>query len=129
MFTLTILTPDGKKHVSELTRISLPTEDGIRTILTNHMEAVIPVEIGRIKLIAGKESDNVAISEGIFYFKENVAKLFVRTYELSGEIELARAERAKERAEERLATELDAREHVEAELALKRAISRLSTRR
>lgn|SRR5699024_7264288 len=128
MFTLTILTPDGKKHVTELTRISLPTNDGIRTILTNHMDAVIQVEIGQIKLITESDSNFVAVSEGIFYFKDNVAKLFVRTYELSGEIDEARAERAKERAEQLLKTELDAQEHVEAELALKRALTRLSTR-
>lgn len=128
MFTLTILTPDGKKHVTELTRISLPTDDGIRTILTNHMDAVIQVEIGQIKLITESDSNFAAVSEGIFYFKDNVAKLFVRTYELSGEIDEARAEQAKQRAEQLLKTELDAREHVEAELALKRALTRLSTR-
>lgn len=129
MFTLTMITPEGKKHYSENTRISLPTEDGIRTILENHMDAVIPVEIGTIKLIKDKESDTVVVSEGIFYFKDNVARLIVRTFEFSDEIDVARAERARERAEEQLSKKLDARELHEAELALKRALTRLSIRR
>lgn len=126
MFELTMLTLDGKKHTEEIERISLPTEDGIRTILANHMPAVIPVDIGKVLLIDGKEQEEVVVSEGIFNFKENKAHLFARTFEFAHEIDEARAERAKKRAEERLATELTRREFEEEELALKRAITRIS---
>ncbi len=127
MFTLTMITPEGKKHISENERISLPTEDGIRTVLMNHMDIIVPVEIGKVKLITGKSSEWAAISEGVFHFKDNQARLIVRTFEFSKEIDVARAERAKERAEKRLESELNAQEHLEAELALKRALTRLST--
>jgi F-type H+-transporting ATPase subunit epsilon len=126
MFELTMLTMDGKKHTEEIERISLPTDDGIRTILANHMPAVLPVEIGKLLLINGNEREEVVVSEGIFNFKENDAHLFVRTFEFAHEIDEARAERAKKRAEERLATELTEREFQEEELALKRAITRIS---
>src|SRR5690625_1315463 len=129
MFTLTMITPEGKKHHSEHTRISLPTDDGVRTILENHMDAVIPVEIGIVKLITNKESESVVVSEGIFYFQDNVARLIVRTYEFSEEIDVVRAERARDRAQDKLSKELDTQELHEAELALKRALTRLSVRR
>ena len=51
MFELNMLTIDGKKYNGEVSRISLPTSDGIRTILANHMDIVVPIEIGKIRLI------------------------------------------------------------------------------
>jgi F0F1-type ATP synthase, epsilon subunit (mitochondrial delta subunit) len=90
------------------------------------MDIIVPVEIGKLKLIKENESDIAVVSEGIFYFQNNVAKLFVRTFEFTDEIDRVRAERARDRAEEMLAQQLDAHELQEAELALKRALTRLS---
>lgn len=129
MFDLILLTMDGKKHEEKLSRISLPTADGVRTILTNHMPAVIPVEIGIVRLIKAGESEIVVISEGIFNFQKNTGQLFVRTFEFIDEIDVARAERAKKRAEEKLEEELSYRDLREAELALQRAITRISATR
>lgn len=130
MFELTMLTTDGKKHKTETARISLPSADGTRTILANHMPIVVPIEIGEVRLINGNESEIVVVSEGLFNFKENKAHLFVRTFEYASEIDEARAERAKERAEARLAeAELTSRELQETALALKRAVTRISAKR
>ena len=130
MFDLTMLTMDGKRHELEVERVSLPTSDGIRTILANHMPAVLPIEIGEVQLITNNERDSVVVSEGLFNFKKNKGHLFVRTFEFADEIDEARAQRAKERAEARLAQEkLTAQELVETELALKRAITRISSSR
>lgn len=126
MFELNMLTIDGKKYKGEVSRISLPTSDGIRTILANHMDIVVPIEIGQIKLIRENDREEVAVSEGIFKFSDNVAHLFVRTYEFADEIDEERAQRAKERAEQKLETEDTSREMIEAEYALKRAITRIS---
>lgn len=125
MFSLTMLTSDGKEYNEEIDRISLPTADGVRTILENHMDIVVPVEIGEVKLIKEKESDTVVVSEGIFNFSKNDAHLFVRTFEFASEIDKERAERAKKRAEERLEDELTLKEMRETELALRRALTRL----
>ena len=126
MFELNMLTIDGKKYTGEVARISLPTSDGIRTILANHMDIVVPIEIGQIKLIRENDREEVAVSEGIFKFSDNVAHLFVRTYEFADEIDEERAQRAKELAEQKLETEDTSREMIEAEYALKRAITRIS---
>lgn len=124
---LKMLSFDGKLYSEEYARISLPTNDGIRTILDNHMDVVVPVEIGKVKLINGKETEEVVVSEGIFNFEDNKAQLLVRTFEFADEIDEARARRAKERAEKRLKQELDAKELQETELSLKRAITRLKS--
>lgn len=127
MFELNMLTIDGKKYTGEVARISLPTSDGTRTILANHMDIVVPIEIGKIRLIRGNDREEVAVSEGIFKFSDNVAHLFVRTYELADEIDEERALRAKERAEQLLKDTTPSQDMLEIELALKRAITRIST--
>lgn len=127
MFKLNMLTIDGKKYNGEVSRISLPTSDGIRTILANHMDIVVPIEIGKIRLIRDNSTEEVAVSEGIFKFSDNIAHLFVRTYEFADEIDPERAQRAKERAEKKLGEKETSRDMLEAELALKRAITRIST--
>ena len=127
MFELTPLTIDGKKYTGEVARISLPTNDGTRTLLPIHMDIVVPIEIGKIRLIRGNDREEVAVSEGIFKFSDNVAHLFVRTYELADEIDEERALRAKERAEQLLKDTTPSQDMLEAELALKRAITRIST--
>lgn len=129
MFELTMITVDGKKQKEELARISLPTSDGIRTVLANHMPVVAPIEIGQVVLIRENERETVVVSEGIFNFKDNKAHLFVRTFEYEDEIDEARAQRAKERAEARLQQKLSRQEYLETEAALKRAITRLSAKR
>lgn len=125
MFQVTMMTFDGKKYLGEVSRISLPTADGVRTILTNHMDIVIPIEIGTIKLIGENKTESVAVSEGLFNFKDNEAHIFVRTYEFPYEVDKERALKAKERAEERLKQRLTLKEMQETELALKRALARL----
>lgn len=121
-----MLSFDGKEHEEEYSRISLPTNDGIRTVLDNHMDVVMPVEIGIVKLINGKDKRDVVVSEGIFNFENNNAQLLVRTFEFPDEIDKDRAKRAKERAEKRLKQEkLSTKEMRETELSLKRALTRL----
>lgn len=122
---LKMLSFDGKLYSEEYERISLPTNDGIRTILNNHMDVVVPVEIGEVKLINGRETIEVVVSEGIFNFQDNKAQLLVRTFEFDEEIDKERAKRAKERAEKRLKEQLSSKELQETELSLKRAITRL----
>lgn len=129
MFEITMLTIDGKKYEGETTRISLPTSDGVRTVLANHMDIVVPIEIGTVRLIHEGQTEEVAVSEGIFNFSDNVGHLFVRTYEFADEIDTERAERAKERAEQHLEETTSSQDMLETELALKRALTRISTSR
>ncbi|EFR30625.1 ATP synthase F1 subunit epsilon [Eremococcus coleocola] len=129
-FDLTMITPSGKQESNQIERISLPTEDGIRTVLANHMDIIVPVAIGTITLINDSERKHYAVSEGLFYFKDNQAKLLVRTFEHPEEIDFKRAEEAKERAQQRLnhKEQMSTDDLRRAELALKRALARLSLR-
>lgn len=136
MIQLKLLTADGKSQMTEVNRISIPTTDGIRTVLANHMEVVMTVDIGKAQLfggqhdVAGKTYENglLVVSQGIFHFKDNQARLFVRSYEFPEEIDLDRAERARDRAEKALQEKPSKQDQLELEISLKRALTRLSVK-
>lgn len=81
MFEVQFITPVGDVYESSVKRLSLPTVDGIRTILANHIDTVIPLKSGRVKIIRERDEEMVDISEGLFYFSDNDSRVFVRRFE------------------------------------------------
>lgn len=126
MFTLKIVTPTKEYANLEVDRVSLPTSDGVITMLSNHMDLITPIEIGVVVVKVKDQKEKYAVSQGLFTFKDNEASLLVDTIENADEIDFVRAQAAKERAEERIAKKESAEEIKRGELALKRSLVRLS---
>ena len=129
MFALKVVTPKGQYTNLEVSSVSVPSTDGIITVLPNHMDLIIPLNIGVLKIENTKEDMRYAISEGMFTFKDNRAILFVDTIEHEDEIDFIRAEAAKARAEARIARRESIQELERGELALKRSLVRLSLKK
>ena len=73
MFNLKIITPKGEYANLEVDRVSLPTSDGVITMLSNHMDLLTPIEIG-VMVVKGKAMhEKYAVSQGLFTFKNNEA--------------------------------------------------------
>lgn len=126
MFTLKIVTPTQEYKTLELDRISLPSTDGTVTVLSNHMDIMVPLEFGLITTIKDKVKTKYVISEGLFTFSKNEATLLVTSIESADELDVERAQRSKERAEERLSKKASTDDLKRAEYSLKRALIRLS---
>ncbi|CAM4235821.1 ATP synthase F1 subunit epsilon [Erysipelothrix inopinata] len=127
MFEIKIVTPHGIYDEIQVSSVTLPTTDGQRTVLPNHMPLVMPLEIGNMYLKKDNERVDYAISEGMFTFENNCGTLIITSIERGDEIDFERAEKAKQRAEERLHGQ-HYEDHVDfkrAELAMKRSLSRL----
>lgn len=77
MFTAKIITPTGDAIEREVERLSIPTTDGIRTLLGHHVETVIPLQAGEVVFITERDRETVKISDGIFQFSDNKARLLV----------------------------------------------------
>jgi len=129
MFKLDIITPKGVYEQVEIDRITLPSIDGQRTVLANHMALVIPIEIGIMFYQKDGKKTHFFVSEGLFTFEDNEATLLVNTVEREDEIDFNRAERAKERAEKRIQEYHDKVDVIRAEMALKRSMARLKLRK
>lgn len=126
MFNLKIVTPTGEYANLEVERVSLPTSDGVITLLSNHMDLLTPIELGIMVTKTKDKKEKYVVSQGLFTFKNNEASLLVDTIESSSEIDFARALAAKARAEERITKKESAKDIERGEVALKRALMRLS---
>ena len=130
-FNIQILTPEGKKLTDEVSILNCVTTAGAIGILANHIPLIAVLEISHLNYkkpdgVGGVESVDIFIAGGTLKVKDNEATILTEAFETKDEIDRARAEDAKRRAEERLASKDENIDVKRAELALKRALSRLS---
>ncbi len=125
MFTIQIMTYKGVYGELECDSCNLPTPDGRRGILPNHMPIIIPVDIGVMHTVENGKPKKYAVSEGIFYFENNYATMLLDSIEDVAKIDIERARRAKERAEEKLRVAQSESEIRRAQVALQKAINRI----
>ncbi len=124
-FDLEIVTPDGVEFSGKAESVILRTEDGDVQILAGHVDYMASLGTGRAKLVAGGAERTAAVSGGFVTVSRGEVKLVAVTFEFSDDIDLERAKRAKERAEELIRNAKNDKELVLAKAKLKRAISRI----
>jgi len=95
-----IVTPERTVYEEEVNQVTLPTEDGEITILPNHRSYIANLKPGELMARKEKEEILMSISGGFIEFNGNVLTVLADTAERADEIDLARAEEAKTRAEE-----------------------------
>lgn len=125
MMKVKIVTPQGLYSEYEVEKIHCTTADGECALLSNHMPLVAMLQISALVLTINKEDKIFAISGGILHLANNEAEILVDSIEGQAEIDLARANAAKERAQKRLERK-DANTSIRrAEVALQRAMNRI----
>lgn len=126
MIQTDIVTPDGKVFSGEVHMVSARATSGELGILPKHMPLIAPLEISIVRLKNYGDIQYVAVSGGFIEVRPDNVTILAEAAELKENIDVARAERAKEEAANRL-TQLveDTKEHDEAKLDLKRAENRL----
>ena len=95
-----IVTPERTVYEEEVSQATLPTIDGEVTILPDHIPYITALKAGEIMLKKGEEIIHLAISGGFIEFNNNILTMLADTVERAEEIDLKRAEEAKQRAEE-----------------------------
>lgn len=126
MINVKFVTPDGVYKEVEASMINCCSTDGWRGILPNHMPIVLMLQISRFELIVNGIKQEYAISGGMLYFENDRATVLVDSIEAKDDIDIDRANRSKQRAEERLARKEANIDLRRAEVSLKRAINRIS---
>lgn len=129
MMKVRIITPSGlyleTDNVIEVNARSVEGEFGI---LSDHMPMVAMLEISKLELVFKDERQEYAVSGGMLQFKENLVTILTDSVEGVEEIDLARAEAAKIRAEKRLHNEQSNVNMRRAEIALRKAINRINVK-
>lgn len=98
-----IVTPEKVVLEKEISQATIPTVDGQITILPNHRSYIAGLKAGEIlvKCINDKQTDcAMAVSGGFIEFADNKLVVLADTAERAEDLDLARAEEAKKRAEE-----------------------------
>jgi F-type H+-transporting ATPase subunit epsilon len=97
-----IVTPERVVFEDEVDSITLPTRTGEITVLPNHIPLVSSLKAGEVLIRKGKQEIPMAISGGFVEIAENSLVILADTAEHFEEIDEARAEEARKRAEELL---------------------------
>ena len=127
-YNLKIVTPDRLVFEGEAERMVARTVDGDVCILSRHTDYVVPLAIGQIKVKKSGEDFRLAsCSGGTLMVSEGNVTVIASTFEWADEIDVARAELAKEKAENRIEHHNSDYELRLAELKLKRALNRMNT--
>lgn len=94
-------------------------------VLPNHVPFTCVLDIGVTKIDMENKCEYFTSMGGVFQLKDNEALILTPSAENGSDIDLARAEEAKKRAEARLASVTDDLDVKRAEIALARALARL----
>ncbi len=126
VFNLEIVTPRKVVYSGEVKSFSAPGVVGGFQVLFNHAPLLSAIAVGKVKVedTAGKVTE-FATSGGFVEIKANHVVMLAEAAELPSEIDVPRAQSAKERAEKRLAERKPDLDVERARVALARAINRL----
>jgi F-type H+-transporting ATPase subunit epsilon len=95
-----IVTPERVVATEEVDSITLPTQEGEITILKGHIPLVSVLVSGVVETKKGEEVGIMAVSGGFVEVLNNKVIVLADTAEYASEIDLDRAEEARERAEQ-----------------------------
>ena len=122
---LKIITHERIVFEGEVEELVIQTKGGQVGILKDHIPLTTALDIGVTKAKIGDKFKYFATMGGIFQFKDNLATILTDVCEDGCDIDVTRANNAKQRAEARLADN-DAKIDAErAQAALARSLARL----
>jgi F-type H+-transporting ATPase subunit epsilon len=122
---LEVVTPEGVLASQEVDMVVAPGTEGEFGILPGHINFLSGIVPGELRFYYGDKSEHIAVSSGFAEVSNNRVSIIVDTAEKAVDIDVERARRAMERARERMEKEKDPADFLRAEVALKRAISRI----
>ncbi|CAM3698591.1 F0F1 ATP synthase subunit epsilon [Cohnella lubricantis] len=124
---LEVVTPERKVYEEDVSMVVVKGVAGELGILPHHIPLVTPLKIAPIKAKKGNSEEFIAVHGGFMEVRKDKVVILAEAAELGSDIDVSRAQQAKERAEQRLAAKADEVDHKRAELALQRAVTRIQT--
>jgi F-type H+-transporting ATPase subunit epsilon len=103
-FQLEIVTPEKKLVDTAATEVQIPGKNGYLGILPGHAPLITELAVGEITFHAGAEQQRLAVAWGFAEVLPDKVTILAETAERPAEIDVERARKAKERAEQRLAS-------------------------
>ncbi len=130
VFEIEIITPEKTVYSGKASSVTCPGVQGRFQILSRHAAFLSTLEAGPLDLIDESGTrQRYAISGGLTQVFENRVRVLADTAELAVDIDIARAEEARKRAEQRLKDRDEKLDHQRARASLLRAMNRIKVAR
>lgn len=124
-FQLEIIASDRIFFQGAASHLVITAIDGLLGIMAGHEPLVTCLPTGELKYMTGGVWHYAAISEGFIQVLPDKAVILADACELPEEIDIKRAEEARQRAEEQLRQKQSIMEYYQTQAALNRAMNRL----
>ncbi|HEV2351382.1 MAG TPA: F0F1 ATP synthase subunit epsilon [Terriglobia bacterium] len=123
---LEIVTPERQVVRDSVTEVSVPGKEGEMGILPGHAPLLSLLKVGELSYVRGKLTHYLCINWGFVEVLPDRVIVLAQTAERAEDIDLERARKARERAEERLKKVSDLEVDLErARIALERSLVRI----
>ena len=129
LFKLNVITPERRFYDGEASMVELSTTEGDIGVYRNHIPLTAIVAPGVLKIHEEGGVKEAALMSGFIEILPERITIMAEVAEWPDEIDGNRAEEARIRAERRLKEESGEIDTMRAELALRRALVRLSLRK
>lgn len=127
---LDIVTPEKRLLAEEVLEVVLPSADGYMGVRRGHAPLMAMLQVGELSYRTDSGEHFLAVSGGYVEVQRDSVTVLATTAEVVDQIDVKRAEAARERAQQRLAgPAADAIDLGRAQAALARALNRLSAHR
>ncbi|MCF7802341.1 MAG: F0F1 ATP synthase subunit epsilon [Candidatus Marinimicrobia bacterium] len=125
-FHLEIITPTRVFDEGQVTYLRAPSTNGLFGVLPGHVDAMIALDVGEIKIERSGMVKYMATSGGYAEIRADHVQLLVETAEAAEAIDVQRAQAALERAKQHLADKTSELEAEQQDLdAMERALNRM----
>lgn len=124
-FQLDIVTLDGKVFSEAVQHLRAPGREGSFGVLAGHTPFLTSLQIGVVEIAQEGQTRKLAVSGGYIEVMPFCTTLLAQTAEFAEDIDVLRANAAKQRAEERLKNRDANIDEARARAALARSLNRL----
>jgi len=124
-FLLKIITPDRVFFEEEASMVEFNTTEGEIGVYKNHVPMTVIIKPGILTITQDDGVKEAALHAGFVEILQDTVTILAEIIEWPEEIDVSRAEAARERAEERLRSKTPETDVARAETALLRAIARI----
>ncbi len=125
LFMLKIITPDRVFYEGEVSMVEFNTTEGEIGIYKKHVPMTVIVSPGILTITEAEGTKEAALHAGFAEILQNEVVILAEIIEWPEEIDVDRAQAARDRAEERLRSKTPETDVLRAETALQRALARI----
>jgi F-type H+-transporting ATPase subunit epsilon len=120
-----VVTAERELYRGDATMVNAPGSEGQLGILPQHAALLTMLQPGAMRIQLDEAEEPLFVSGGFLEVNDDVVTVLADTAEYAEEIDEARAEEARRRAQERLEQSLSEQERAEVLTAVERAVARL----